>query len=58
VDILATVFALQIEQLHHQFVGVAVVDLPLQQDDPVFQQEVAQRHLPLPLVVAGGARGG
>ena len=59
VDVLAAVFALQVEQLHHQFVGVAVVDLALQEDDAVFQQQIAQRHLPLPLIVAvGGTRFG
>ena len=54
VDVLAAVFALQVEQLHHQFVGVAVVDLALQQDDAVLQQQIAEGHLPLPLVVAIG----
>ncbi len=51
-DPFAAVFALQVEQLHHQFVGVAVVNLALQQNDAVFQQQVAQSHLPLPLIVA------
>ena len=52
VDVLAAVLALQVQQLHHQLVGVAVVDLALQEDDAVFQQQIAQRHLPLALVVA------
>ena len=54
VDRLAAVFALQVQQLHHQFVGVAVVNLALQEDDAVLQQQVAQRHLPLALIVAIG----
>ncbi len=44
VDVLAAIFALQVQQLHHQFVGVAVVDFALQEDDAVFQQQIAQRH--------------
>ena len=40
------------KQLHHQLVGVAVVDFALQEDHAVFQQQVAQRHLPLALVIA------
>ncbi len=52
VDVLAAILALQVQQLHHQFVGVAVVDLALQEDDAVFQQQIAQRHLPLALVIA------
>ncbi len=54
VNRLAAIFALQVEQLHHQFVGVAVVDLALQQNDPVFQQQITQGHLPLALVIAIG----
>ena len=53
-DVLAAVLALQVQELHHQLVGVAVVDLALEQNDPVLQQQVAQGHLPLPLVVAVG----
>ena len=51
-DVLAAVFALQVQELHHHLVGVAVVDLALQKDDAVLQQQVAQRHLPLALIVA------
>ena len=54
VDVLAAVLALQVQQLHHQLVGVAVVDLALQQDDAVLQQQIAEGHLPLTLIVAIG----
>ncbi len=37
VNILAAIFALQVQELHHQFVGVAVVNLALQEDDAVFE---------------------
>ena len=52
VDVLAAVLALQVQELHHQLVGVAVMDLALEQDDAVLQQQIAQRQLPLPLIVA------
>ena len=55
-DVLAAVFALQVQQLHHHFVGVAVVDFALQEDDAVLQQQIAQRQLPLPLVAGRGIR--
>ena len=56
-DVLAAIFALQVEQLHDDFVGVAVVDLALQENDAIFQQQIAQRQLPLPLIIAvGGTR--
>jgi hypothetical protein len=51
-DLLAAILALQIEQLHHHLIGVAREYLPLEEDDPVLQQQVAERELPLPLVVA------
>src|SRR2546421_309900 len=51
-DPLASVLELEVEQLHHGHVGRAVVDDALQEDDAVLEQEVAQRHLPLPRVVA------
>ena len=51
VDVFAAILALQVEQLHHQFVGVAVVDFALQEDDAILQQQIAQRHLALALVV-------
>lgn len=44
------VLRLQIKQFHNQLVGVAGVNLALQKDDPVFQQQVAQRHLTLTLI--------
>ena len=52
VDVLAAVLALQVQEFHHQFVGVAVMDLALEEDDAVLQQQIAQRQLPLPLIVA------
>ena len=57
VDVLAAVLALQVQKLHHQFVSVAVVDLALQEDDPIFQQQVAQGQLTLALIVAVGGLG-
>ena len=54
VDFLAAILALQVEQLHHQLVGIAVVDLALEKDDTVLQQQIAQRQLPLPLIIAIG----
>ena len=42
------------KQLHHQLVGVAVVDLALQKDNAVLEQQIAQRHLALALIVAHG----
>ena len=49
---LRPVFALQIQELHDQLVGVAVVDLPLKEDDPVFQQQVAKRQMRMTLIIA------
>jgi len=45
VDRLAPVFALQVQELHHQLIGVAVVDFALQENDPVLQQQIPQRQL-------------
>ena len=49
VDVLLAILALQVQQLHHQFVGVASMDLALQEDDAILQQQVAQGKLTLPL---------
>jgi hypothetical protein len=35
VDVLAAILALQVKQLHDQFVGVTGIDLALQKDDPI-----------------------
>ena len=55
-NVLAAVLALQVKQLHHQFIGVAGVNLSLQEDDPVLQQQIPQRQLPLPLIALVGVR--
>ena len=49
-DVLAAILALQVKQLHDQFVGVASVDLALQKDDPILQQQIPEGHLTLALV--------
>ncbi len=54
VDVLAAILALQVQQLHDHFVRIAIVDFALQQDDPIFQQQIAEGQLPLPLIVAVG----
>ena len=51
-DPLGAVLVLEEEELHHRQVGHGVVDHPLQEDDPVFQEQIAQGHLPLPRIVA------
>src|SRR5262245_47096886 len=51
-NVFAAVLALQVQQLHHHFAGVAVVNFSLQQNDPVFQQQIAQRQHSLPLIIA------
>ena len=51
-NFLATVLALQVQELHHQFVGVAVMDLSLKENDPVLKQQIAQRQLALALIIA------
>ncbi len=50
VDVLAAILALQIKEFHHDFVGIAGVNLSLKENDSVFQKEVSQRHLALTLV--------
>jgi hypothetical protein len=56
-NLLAAIFALQEQELHYKLVGVAVVDLALQEDDPVFQQQIAEGELALPLIIAVGQPG-
>ncbi len=50
VDVFAAVLALQIQQLHHDFVGIARVDLALQKHNAIFQQQVTQSQLTLTLI--------
>lgn len=50
VNVFAAVFALQIQQLHDQFIGVAGMNFALQKNDAVFQQQVAQCELTLTLI--------
>jgi predicted RNA methylase len=47
VDVLVSVFRLQIQQLHHQQIRATVVDRSVKEHDPVLQQQVADSHLPL-----------
>ncbi len=49
VDVFLFVFALEVEQFHNDFVGVSGVDSALQENDSVFKQQVAERHLALAL---------
>ena len=56
VDVLAAILALQVQQLHHDFVGIARVDLTLEKHNAVLQQQIAQGQLPLPLVRLVGIR--
>jgi hypothetical protein len=56
VYVLLAILALQVEQLHDQFVGVAGVDFALQKDNAIFQQQVTQGQLPLPLNALIGLR--
>jgi hypothetical protein len=49
-------FTLEIEQFHHQFIGVTGIDLTLEKNDTVFQQQVAQCQLSLTLVALVGMR--
>ena len=51
-DVLAAIFALQVEQFHHQLVGVTVEDLPLKKNNAILQQQITQRQLPLALILA------
>ena len=55
-NVLLAIFALQVKQLHHHLIGIAGVNLALQEDDAIFQQQIAQRHLPLALVLLIGMR--
>ena len=57
VNFFAFVFTLQVQQLHHQLVGVAVINLALQKHDAVLQQQITQRHLTLTLIVLVRVRG-
>lgn len=50
VDVLAAVFALQVQQFHDDFVGVAGIDFSLEKHNSIFQQQIAQCHLTLALV--------
>ena len=56
VDVLVLLLALQVEHLHVDPGGRHVVDLPDQEDDPVLQEHLLQRHLPVPVVPAPAAR--
>ena len=38
VNVLASVLTLQVEQLHHQFVGIAIPDFTLEKHDAILQQ--------------------
>ncbi|MCH7729518.1 MAG: CBS domain-containing protein [Planctomycetes bacterium] len=51
VNILAAIFALQVEQFHHQFVGVSRMDFALKKHNAVLQEKISQRQLSLPLVL-------
>ncbi len=37
-DVLAAIFALKVEQLHYDFIGIAGMNVALQENDAVFQQ--------------------
>ena len=49
-DVFATIFALQIQQLHDDIVCVRIVDLTLEKHDAILEQEVAERQLSLTLI--------
>ncbi len=49
-DVFAAIFALQIQQLHHDVVRIGVMDLALEKHNAVFQQQIAERQLALTLV--------
>ncbi len=49
-DVFAPVFALQVQQLHHDVVGVGIVDLALKKHDAVLEQQIAERQLSLTLI--------
>jgi hypothetical protein len=41
VNVFSTIFALQIKQLHDYFIGIARMDFTLQENNSVFQQQIA-----------------
>jgi hypothetical protein len=43
---------LQIQQLHDDFAGVAIEYFALEQNNAIFQQQIAQREHALPLIIA------
>ncbi len=49
-NVLAAILALQVQQLHHDFIGIACVYFALQENDTVFKQQVAEGQLSLTLV--------
>ena len=56
-NVLAFVFGLQIQQLHHDQVGDTIVDDAVHEDDAILQQQVANPHLPLARVILPGILG-
>jgi hypothetical protein len=53
-DVLVPVLGLQEKEFHDNQVGSRIGNHAVEKDDAVLQQEVADAHLPLPLVLAGG----
>ena len=52
VNLLLFVLVLQVEHLHHCQVGTVIVDRAFQENNPVLQQQIPQRHLTLPRIIA------
>ena len=50
------VLGLQKQQLHHDEIGVSIVNRTIKKDDPVFEQQITDSELSGPLVVAIGLR--
>lgn len=49
-NVLASIFALKVEQFHDDIIRVGVMNLALQEYNSILQQEITKRELPLTLV--------
>src|SRR5579863_283952 len=52
-NVLMPVFRLQEQKLHYDEVGAHVVNRTIQEDNAVFEEQIADRHLPLTHIIAG-----
>ena len=53
-DVLVPVLGLQKQELHHDQVGGRIGNHAVEKNDAVLQEQIADAHLPLPLVFAAG----